>query len=64
MQMTELKNHELFTVCGGVLPLIGALITVLVAPLVIKHHVEEYNQIWRDLGEWTWETFHPYDPNK
>jgi flagellar motor component MotA len=61
--MTELKHHELFTVAGGLLPAIGALIAIIAAPLLIKHHIEEYNQIGHQLGEALWEHNHPYDPN-
>jgi len=62
--MRTLNTLELLDVNAGILPLIGALVTVFVLPKVINDHRKEYNQWGRELGEAVWEYNHPYDPNK
>lgn len=62
--MRELTLNEITDVNGGFLQLIAALVTVFVLPKVIHDHTKEYNQWGHQIGEWTYETLHPYDPNK
>lgn len=62
--MKLLTDAQAQQIEAGILPLIGALVTVFVLPKVINDHRKEYNQWGRDLGEALYEYNHPYDPNK
>ena len=62
--MIQLSNKDVRKVVGGILPLIGALVTVFVLPKVINDNRKEYNQWGRNLSQGLYDHNHPYDPNK
>lgn len=62
--MKEINANEIKIISGGILPLIGALVTVFVLPKIINDNRKEYNQWGHNLGEAIYEYNHPYDPNK
>lgn len=58
------KDVTIWNVCGGFIPALVALITIVTVPLIIHDSAKKYNSIGHQLGEAAWEHFHPYDPNK
>lgn len=61
MRMLTLKEIE--ETYGAFLPAIAAFIMILTVPQVIHNTNKVCNEFGHNLGEWGWETFHPYDPN-
>ncbi len=62
--MKVLTQYEMQQVEGALFPALVALITIFTLPKIINDHRVEYNEWGHNLGEATWEHFHPYDPNK
>lgn len=62
-QMKQLTINEVQQIEGGFLPALVALVTIFTLPKIINDHRVEYNEWGQQLGETTWEHFHPYDPN-
>lgn len=50
-------------VSGGFLPALIAFITILTVPKIVNDHRKEYNEWGHNLGEYTFDYLHPYDPN-
>lgn len=61
--MRYLTINEVQQIEGGFLPALVALVTIFTLPKIINDHRVEYNEWGHQLGEATWEHFHPYDPN-
>lgn len=70
LTMNELQSLDskgkvtIFNVYGGLLPLIAAIVALVAAPVIIHENAKKYPQISHDLGQWAYDTIHPYDPNR
>jgi hypothetical protein len=63
-EMRVLSIDEQNQTNGGILPLIGALVTVFVLPKIINDHRKEYGDWGRGISQNLYDYNHPYDPNK
>lgn len=66
--MRQLDICELDSVSGSgffaLVPLIITAVAVFCAPKHIADAANRYDQWGQQIGEATWEHFHPYDPNR